>query len=488
MNLATARSAERAKEIGVRKSVGASKSLLAWQFLGESVLTAGISFLVGMGLVMLALPTFGTLTDKSVGSALLDPTLWLLFGGISLVTGLIAGSYPALYLSNFNVIGVLHNTFKRRGGAAGLRKGLVVFQFVMSIVLIVGTFTVYEQLSYIRSKDLGLDRDNVVFLQLEGGIRDQYETFEQELLAEPGIVSMATSTTNPLSIGNNTISASWEGKDPDDNTLYSIISTGYDLVETMDIDLAEGRTFSRKFGNDSTSFVINETAARSMGMDEPVGQGLTLWGTEGTIVGVVKDFHMNSMYRPIEPVIFRFDPDDADILYVRLAAGQTTEALDGLKGVYAKFNPNFPLDYQFLDEDFEETYRSEVVIGSLANSFAAVALLIACLGLFGLASFTAEQRTKEIGVRKVLGASVASVVTLLSREFLLLVGGAFIIAAPVAYYLMSDWLSEFEYHTELSLGVLAFAGVGALLIAWITVSYQSIKVATANPAVALRSE
>ena len=488
MNLATARSTQRAKEIGVRKSVGATKSILARQFLGESLVTAAISFFVAMVLVVVALPTFNTLTDKSVGLALLDPRFWLLFAGISVVTGLLAGSYPALYLSSFNVIAVLRSTFGKVGGAANLRKGLVVFQFVLSIVLIVGTFTVYEQLSYIRSKDLGLDRDNVVYLDFQGGIKDQYESFAQELRAQPGIVDVAASNQNPLRIGNNTISVKWQGKDPADNTLYSIIGTGYGLVETMNIRMAEGRSFSKEFGSDSTSFVINETAARAMGMDEPVGQPLSLWGTDGTIVGVMKDFNMTTLYRPIEPVILRFDPEHTDILYVRLAAGETKEALAGLERVYKEFNPEYPFDYRFMDQEFEDSYRSEIVLGSLANFFAFVALLIACLGLFGLASFTAEQRTKEIGVRKVLGASVPSVVALLSREFLLLVVAAFVVAAPIAYYMMSGWLNDFEFHAKFGLGILLLAGIGSLVVAWLTVSYQSIKVATANPVLALRSE
>jgi len=358
----------------------------------------------------------------------------------------------------------------------------------MSIVLIVGTFTVYEQLSYIRSKDLGLDRDNVAYLDFEGGIKEQYESFAQELRAQPGIVDLAASNENPLHIGNNTISVEWQGKDPADNTLYSIIATGYGLVETLDIRMAAGRSFSKEFGSDSTSYVINETAAAAMGMDDPVGQPLTLWGTEGEIVGVMKDFNMTTLYRPIAPVILRFDPDWTSRLFVRVAAGRTSEALESLERVYSKFNPEYPFNYRFLDEVFEENYKSEIVIGTLANFFAFVALLIACLGLFGLASFTAEQRTKEIGLRKVLGASVASVVTLLSREFLLLVGAAFLIAAPVSYYLMNDWLSDFEYHADFGAGMLLVAGVGAMTVAWLTVSYQSIKVARANPVLALRSE
>lgn len=488
MNLATARSALRAREIGVRKSVGATRSLLARQFLGESVLTSMVAFVVAMALVVILLPRFNELTQKSVSIALLDPMLWLQFGGLALLTGLLAGSYPALYLSSFSVIDVLRSKTSQGARGGGLRKGLVVFQFVMSIVLIVGTFTVYEQLNYIRTKDLGVDRENVLYMTFEGGIEEQYDAFKQELLREPGILSVAPSSGNPLSIGNNTIGVQWEGKNPNDNTLFSNVNVGYEFIETMGIELVEGRLFSEEYGADTTNYVINQKTAEAMGMEDPVGQQITMWGAEGTIVGMVKDFHMTSLYNPIEPVIFRLRPDQTWMLFVRVAGGETTEALAGLERVYKKFNPEYPFTYRFMDEQFEETYRSETVIGSLANFFAIVAIFIACLGLFGLASFTAEQRKKEIGIRKVLGASVPSVVALLSRDFLILVGGAFLIAATISYYLMNDWLSEFTFHTELGLGTLALAGVLALLIAGLTVSYQSIRAAVANPAVSLRSE
>ena len=488
MNLATARSAQRAREIGVRKALGATKSLLARQFLGESILTAMLAFLVAIVLVVILLPSFNALTNKSVGAAMLDPVLWLQFGALSLLTGMLAGVYPAFYLSAFNVIGVLRSNQGRASRGAGLRKGLVVFQFIMSIVLIVGTVTVYQQLNYIREKDLGVDRENVVYVLYEGGVRKQFETFKQELLREPGILNVASSSSNPLSIGQSTIDPEWDGKDPDDNTLYSVISAGYGFIETMKIELKEGRLFSEAFGADSSNFIINETAARAMSMEEPLGQRLAMWGREGVIVGVVKDFHMRSLYQPIEPVIIRLRPESTWMMFVRIGAGQTTEALAALERVYTKFNPNYPFNYSFMDEEFEEMYRSEIVIGTLANYFALLAVLIACLGLFGLASFTAEQRTKEIGIRKVLGASVSSVVVLLSRDFILLVVWAFVVAAPISYFLMTDWLNEFTFHTDLGFGLLAVAGLASVLIAWLTVSYQSIRAATANPVASLRSE
>ena len=488
MNLATARSAQRAREIGVRKSVGATKSLLVRQFLGESLLTALLAFFFAILLVFLLAPQFNALTGKSISLTLLDPSLWLQFGGISLIAGLFAGFYPAFYLSSFNVIDVLRSSQGKASRGTGLRKGLVVFQFMMSIILIVGTITVYRQLHYIRAKDLGVDRENVLYMDFEGGIREQFETFKQELLQEPGIINVAASNTNPLAINNNTISPEWDGKDPNDNTLYSIISASYGFAETMKIQLKEGRLFSEEYGADSSNFIINERAAVTMNMEEPVGQRLAMWGYEGQIIGVLKDFHMNSFYRPIEPVIMRLHPEDAWIMYVRLAAGQTPTALAALERIYEKFNPEYPFNYRFMDEEYEEMYRSEVVIGTLANVFAVLAVVIACLGLFGLASFTAEQRTKEIGIRKVLGASVSSVVLLLSREFIVLVVFAFAAAAPVAYFLMADWLNDFTYHTDLGLGILALSGIVSVLIAWLTVSYQSIRVATANPVVSLRSE
>lgn len=488
MNLATARSMHRAREIGVRKAVGASRPSLIRQFIGESMLTASMAFVLAMVIVYILLPSFNTLTNKSVTISWADPGLWLQFGGLALLTGLLAGSYPALYLSSFTVSTVLRSTSSKSARGGNLRKGLVVFQFIMSIILIIGTLTVYRQLSYIRNKSLGVDRENVVYLELEGEMRSQFDAFKQELLKNPEIINVTVSSQNPLSIGNNTIGVEWDGKLEGDNTLYSNIAAGYDFVETMKIDLKEGRVFSPAFGTDSSNYIINEKAAAAMGMDQPLGQRLALWGREGSIIGVLKDFHMQSLYRPIEPVIIYLRPNRANILFVRVAAGQTREALKSLETVYSKFNPEYPFNYRFMNERFEQTYRSETVMGTLANIFSVLAILIACLGLFGLASFTAEQRSKEIAIRKVLGASVPKIVMLLSREFILLVVGAYAVALPIAYYLMTNWLGNFTFHTKISVGILAIAGIASILIAWLNVSYQSIRAAMLNPVVSLRSE
>ena len=488
MNLATARSTQRSREIGVRKTVGATKSSLSLQFIGESLMTAMIAFVFSMILIFLLLQSFNQLTGKLIHLSPADPGLWLQFGGLALFTGLLAGFYPALYLSSFSIVSVLRRGAGKKTRGSGLRKGLVVFQFVMSIILIIGTLTVYRQLHYIRNKALGVDRENVIHLALEGNIRDQFDAFKQELLNKPGIMNVALSSQNPLALGHDTISVEWDGKIEGDNTLYNIVSTGYDFVETMKIQMKAGRVFSKEFSTDSSNYIINEKAAAAMDMDNPLGRRLTLWGEEGHIIGVVKDFHMRSLYEGIRPVIMRLAPEDTGIIYVRTAAGKTRNALASLEHAHNQFNPEYPFNYRFLDEDFEQTYRSETVIGTLANIFAVLAVLIACLGLLGLASFTAEQRNKEIAIRKVLGSSVLNIIMLLSREFILLVVGAYVAALPVAYILMSKWLDDFAFHTKISVGVLIGTGVLSVLLAWLTVSYQSIRAATADPVVSLRLE
>jgi len=364
----------------------------------------------------------------------------------------------------------------------------VVLQFALSIILIVGTITIYRQLDFIMSKDLGLDRDNVAMVRLEGAVYEQFDSFKQRALQIDGIDAMTRSNNSPLSIGNDTIGVQWEGKDPDDNQLFWNSAVGYDFVQTMGIEIAAGRAFSRDFGSDSTNYLVNWRAAEAMGMDDPVGELISFWGVEGTIVGVMEDFHMTSMYRPITPVIFRLRPENTGIIFMRVAGDRTSEALEEFETLYAEFNPEYPLNVRFMDEEFEESYRTEIMIGSLANAFAAIAIFIACLGLFGLASFTAEQRTREIGIRKVLGASVPHVVTLLSKEFLLLVFIAFLIGAPVAWAVMNQWLDMFAYRTEIGFGVIALTAFVTLSIAWLTVSYQSFRSALSNPVDAIRAD
>jgi len=489
MNLATAQAAQRAREIGVRKSLGASRGSLAGQFLSEAVLIALGALGLAAVLVVALLPAFREISGKAITFSSLGIGTWVLFLGIAAVAGLVAGSYPALVLSGFNPARVLRGTRGMNAGNPLLRKGLVVFQFSASVFLMIGTFVVYQQLSFIQTKSLGLDRDNVISLQLEGTARDQYDSFKRTLLDQPGIESVSVTRESPIALGNATDYVRWDAKDEELRVNFYVLQAHYDLPETMRMTLKSGRTLSPDFA-DSTRFVINEAAARVMGMDDPVGESFMVWGIEGEIVGLVDDFHMASMYRPIEPVVMVLDEPllDSGLLLVRTEPGQTAEALSGLERTVAQFSPGAPFDYEFVDAAFGQMYRSEQRIGRLANVFAAIAALIACLGLLGLAAQASARRRQEIGVRKVLGASVASVVGLLTKDFILLVAIAFAVAVPVAYLAMREWLSGFEY--SIGLGVLPFALAGGLLLvlALATVSSQALRAATVDPIRALRSE
>ena len=487
MNLATARSMERAREVGVRKAVGARQGSLVGQFLGESVGLALIAFVFALVLVFALLPLFGSLTGKDVAAADLDGDFLVGALGVALVVGLLAGSYPALYLSSFGPLAVLRGTVRQRAGSARLRKGLVVFQFALSMLLIVATVAVYAQVEYIRDRDVGLDRHNLIYLAQEGALGSQHEAVRQELLGRPGIAGVTAANANPLQVGNSTGSVSWPGKNPDVQFETYIISADYDFVETMRMELAAGRAHDRASGADSTGFVINEELTRLMGGDV-VGEPLSFWGETGTVIGVVEDFDMNSIYAPDAPLIIRLAPEGTSRLYVRAEPGQTATALAGLEAVFNQFNPDYPFDYRFLDAEYEATYRSEVVMGRLANVFAVIAIFISCLGLFGLVSFMAEQRTKEMGVRKVLGASVPHIVLLLTGEVTKLVLLGIVIALPVSYYLVQEWLTDFDAHADVGVALFALAGVTALAIAWLTVSYQAVKAALADPVKSLRYE
>jgi putative ABC transport system permease protein len=487
-NLATARSAQRAMEIGIRKTFGGSRRGLAGQFLFESLFTAFLAFLVGIVAVWLLLPAFNSLTDKTIQMGRIPFETWMLLGGITLLTGLLAGSYPAAFLSRFGIMKVLRSRSVSQSGAGGLRRALVVFQFAVSILLIVGTMTIYRQLDMIQTKNLGFDRENIVMARLEGGAAEQWESFKANLKQNPAILDVTQANGNPYDVNTSTTDPDFEGKDPDDSSLYFVISSGYDYLKTMKMELVAGRDFSIEQRMDSANVIINETAARKLGFDDPIGQRFDTWGREGTIIGVVKDFQMRSVYYDIEPTIIRLDPEETLLFFVRSAAGREQEVVGTMKESFTQFSPGYPFNERFLDDEYQEMYRSEQVIGTLANWFAVFAIVIACLGLYGLASFTTSRRTKEIGVRKVLGASTGKVVVLLTREFALLVGISFALAAPAAWWFMSTWLQKFEYRIEMSLGLFALAGLGMMVITFATVGFQSMRAALANPADALRTE
>ncbi len=489
MNLATARSAKRAKEIGVRKVVGAIRSSLVAQFISEALLITFLSVVLAIVMAIVFLPGFNQLTGKQLTIPVTQPIFWLILTGIFLLTGLVAGSYPALFLSSLNPIRVLKGSLKFKGSDVLLRKSLVVFQFGLSILLITAMLVIYRQLNYIQSKNLGYDRENLVYLPVEGELANKYKLFKEEAGKIPGILAISKIRAAPTAIYNHTGEISWVGKNP--NTIASFVNTdvGYDFIKTMHLQLAAGRDFSADFGTDSASFIINETAVQKTGYKDPLGKRMW-WGKhEGKIIAVLKDFHTNTMHETIEPFIMRLNEGrQSGTILVRTTAGKTKEAMVSLEKVCKALNPKFPFSYQFSDEEFTKLYQSEEVVGKLSNYFAFLAIFISCLGLFGLATFTAEQRTHEIGVRKVLGASVGNIVSLLSVNFLQPVAMAMLIAVPAAWYTMNLWLRDFAYKITIEWWMFAIAGGITVMIALLTVSYQSIRAALNNPVKCLRTE
>jgi predicted permease len=489
MNLATARSIKRAKEVGVRKVVGAVRYSLIAQFLGESLIIAFLSLVFAIFIVFLMLPAFNTLTDKHLSLDFTDPLFLLILVGLTIVTGIVAGSYPALFMSSLRPVVVLKGALKFKPSATFFRKGLVVFQFALSIMLIVGMMVVYQQIEYIQSKNLGFDRENMLYVPLEGDLSKNFKTFKEELIHMPGIKSVTCAQSDPLQVGSSTQGVNWSGKDTTKIILFSQNPVSYDYLSTMGIKLKDGRDFSPAFSTDTSNYIINEEAAKKMGMKDPVGKEMYMWGRKGTIIGLVKSFHINSLHESIPPLILNFQRgDNWGNIIVRTQPGQTRAAIASMEKAYKKFNPRFPFSYKFTDQEFADQYKGENVVSKLANYFAFLAIFISCLGLFGLAMFTAEQRTKEIGVRKVLGASVVSITAMLSKDFLKLVLISAVIAFPLAWYLMKNWLQKYAYRIEIQWWFFLVAGVLACLIALLTVSYQSIKAALMNPIKSLKTE
>ncbi|MDQ3290969.1 MAG: ABC transporter permease, partial [Bacteroidota bacterium] len=486
MNLATARSSKRSKEVGIRKVIGAAKSLLVGQFMGEALLTALLAVLFSLVLVTILLPAFNQLTGKVITIDYSNPLFLLSLAAITVLTGLISGSYPAFFLSSLEPVKVLKGNLKFGFKSLLFRKGLVVFQFTLSLILIVGTVVIYRQINYIQNRNLGFDRENVISIELEGDLSKNIKAFKTEVLQTPGIKWVTTTSDHPMSIYNSSGDLQWPGKSEKEASSISGTFVDYDYFETMNIRMKEGRAFSRDFATDSSAYIINEAAADMMSMKNPVGQTVSFWKGKGKIIGVTKNFHSQSLHEPIKPLILLLEPRNASVILVRTEPGKTKEALASLEKATRKFNPGFPFEYHFLDEIFEEQYRSEMTIGKLINCFAGLAIFISCLGLFGLALFTAEQRTKEIGVRKVLGASVANIVALLSKDFLKLVLLANVIAWPLAWWAMNRWLQNFAFRADLGWWIFALAGVATLFIALLTVSFQAVRSAVANPVNSLR--
>lgn len=489
MNLATAQSAKRAKEVGLRKVIGAVRSSLIIQFIGEAMLLCFLSVIIAVMVTSALLPAFNALTGKQLSLPVTQPVFWIALTTLLIVTGFTAGSYPALFLSSLNPVTVLKGSLKFNWGATFFRKGLVVFQFTLSIVLIVGMIVIYHQMNYIQSKSLGYDRENLVYIPIEGELVKKYPLFKEEAGKMPGILNISRMRNSPTIIYHHNGSISWPGKDPNLVVSFADEVVGYDFVKTMKLSMQDGRDFSKDFGTDSSAFLLNETAVKKIGFQQPLGQTV-IWGNHaGKVIGVLKDFHFNSMHQAIEPLIIHLDENFVwGTVLVRTQAGKTKEAIGSLQKIYASMNPKFPFTYQFSDQEFTRLYKSEEVVSRLANIFAFLAIFISCLGLFGLATFTAAQRTKEIGVRKVLGASVPNIIGMLSNSFLKLVGLAMIIGFPLAWLTMNLWLQNFAYKIDIEWWMFAIAGALTIGIALLTVSFQSVKAALSNPVKSLRTE
>lgn len=488
MNLSTAKATRRMKEVGIKKAIGAHRQSLIFQYLGESLLMVTMSMILAIVLVELFLPQFNTITGKQLALSL-DSTLLLPMFSVTILTGLIAGSYPALYLSGFKPISVLKGKLERSTGELWARKGLVVFQFTVSVILIVSVLVVYKQTEFVQSKNLGYEKENVIYFDADGSVAQNMDTFVSEIQRIPGITAASTMSERGVLGGGNTVNdLQWEGKSPDTQFPFARRLVGYGLIEMMDMKMAAGRSFSREFSAEESKIIFNEAAIDAMGLENPVGKTVELYGESLEIVGVVQDFHFESLHTNVDPLFFLLRPDQTQKVFAKIEPGNEQQTIARLEEFYQEFNPGFTFTYNFLDQAYELLYNAEKRVATLSEYFAIIAILISCLGLFGLAAFTAERRQKEIGIRKVLGASVYSVVSLLSRDFLVLVSAGFIIAVPIAWFLMNEWLTSFAYRIEIGPGIFALAGGTALLIAIFTVSWQSIKAALINPVKSLRSE
>lgn len=490
MNLSTARSEKRAKEVGIRKVVGANKSSLVAQFLGESILLAFLAGLVALLIVELALPAFGRLTDKVMFIDFANPWFWLVFVGFILFTGIIAGSYPAFYLSAFKPVKVLKGTFVKTDRVVTPRKVLVVLQFTFAIILIICTAIVKEQIEHAQNRDTGYNKNNVIFHALTGDLEKNYTLVKNELLSS-GVATSVSKTSAPITQGwSDSWGFEWKGKAPDDKTDFDRLGEDEDLGKTVGLQFVKGRDFNLKeYKTDSSGMILNESAVKAMGFTDPIGQIIKDGSKTYHVVGVIKDFILQSPYYPTKPMVIEGAKSWFNFLHIKLNdQGTTADNLKRAEAIFKKYNPQYPFEYKFVDDDYAQKFKSEQRTGTLAALFAGLTIFISCLGLFGLAAYMAESRIKEIGVRKVLGASVTGIATLLSKDFVGLVSLAFVLAAPVAGLFMHSWLQNYPYHVTISVWVFVFAAGLSILIALVTVSYHAVKAATANPVKSLRTE
>ena len=489
MNLATAQSGKRAREVGVRKVLGAARGSLVRQFIGEAMVMSVFSVLLGLLLMIFLLPFFNEIVEKQMGLGLKNPLHAAALIFLILFCGLMAGSYPSLYLSSFNPVFVFKGIKMKSGSAATIRKSMVVFQFTISIALIICTILVYQQVQHIKTRDLGYDKDNLLNMEVVGNMQKNFSGIRQDLINTGIVKNAALCNDESLYTSDNGTDYSWEGKDPKSVVLISYRAISPEYISTMGMHILEGRDFRPDIKSDSSNVLITESLARLMGKGSAVGKIIRSGKQPCTIIGVVKDYVYGDMYGKPDPVIFFSNTDEAGYLYIRFKQNAHPEdVLARIAAIFKKDNPAYPFGYSFVDEDFDKLFKSESLVGNLSKIFAGLAILISCLGLFGLSAFMAEQRTREIGIRKVLGANTSGIVSMLSKDFLKIVLIAILIGSPIAFYFMSKWLQDFAYRINIQWWVFVLAGFAAVLIAFFTVSFQAIKAALSNPVTSLRSE
>jgi putative ABC transport system permease protein len=489
MNLSTARSEKRAREVGVRKAIGSARWQLITQFFSESFLVVFIAYLFSLVFVFLTLPFFNEVADKKLTLLWANPTFWLMGLGFCLVTALLAGSYPALYLSSFHPVKVLKGTFRAGRFAAMPRKVMVVMQFSVSVMLIIGTIVVYRQIQHAKNRPVGYNRESMVWVSSNEKLHKSFESIRNDLKSANIIVEMTESTSPPTEVWSSNGGFDWEGKDPNMGVDFPNSGVTYEFGKVIGWQIKEGRDFSREYATDSLAFILNESAVEFMGLKKPIGSVIKFEGRPFTVIGVVKNMLVQNPYEPIRGMVYHISLEQENLMLFKinpnLSAG---DAVNKIEAVFKKFDPETVLEFKFVDTVFAKKFGDEERIGKLASVFAMLAVFISCLGLFGLASFVAEQRTKEIGIRKVVGASIFNLWTLISKDFLMLVIIACIVGSPLAWYGMNEWLAKYDYRTSISWWIFGVTIGGAILITILTVSFQAIKAATANPVKALRSE
>jgi putative ABC transport system permease protein len=499
MNLSTAKASRRLKEVGIKKAIGAGRKSLILQYLGESLLMSFISLMVSILLVDLLLPSFNVVTGKNI-QLYFSPLMLSGLVGITAFTGILSGSYPALFLSGFSPAAVLKGKLHTSLGEVLVRKGLVIFQFTVSVILIVSVLVVYKQISYIQTKNLGYNRDNILLFDMEidmnadeqyfnpGGKHEKnVQAFINEVKEIPGVINAANFYHDLTGQHGDLGGVDWEDGEQDEAMGFSNLEVGYDFIETLGIQMVAGRSFSKDLSNERTKIIFNEAAIKQMGLKDPIGKTIKLWGREKQIIGIAKNFHFESLYEEVKPCLLQCDPRTYKIM-VKIKGGSERKTIAQLQHLFERHSPGLALDYHFLDDDYEALYTSEQNVSLLSRCFAVIAILISCLGLFGLVAFSAERRMKEIGIRKILGSTSMGIVYLLSGDFTKMVLIAIFLALPISYFMTKNWLDNFAYKTPLELWYFIGAGLSALFIAWITIGMQTIKASRINPTQCLRDE